>query len=311
MDMLIDCAIHRISHLLSSEKLILQGMNPGKAQFLGLNREALLRMGLGSPRRGWHYSPKDALDRAEADLQWLGRRGCHLLPLWGGSYPALLRQLYNPPFLLFCRSSPAVNLSEPVRHGSLFRQPAVAMVGTRRPSAAGERWARHLSREMAVRGVVIVSGLARGIDSMAHLGAVAASLQSVAVLGHGPDCLYPSSNIRLATEMLASGGCLISEYPPGTPPRAFRFPERNRIISGLSAGVLVLEAPEKSGALITAEFALEQGRDVLVWKPLLDSRRNAGGRALADSGAPAVSTADQLLAELSTDLLFPGGKCRS
>jgi DNA processing protein len=309
MRLLIELAIHRIPHLDSREKLILHGMSPDETAFRRLGSGGLRRLGLGRPRGGKTYDPGQALDGARADARWLEDPGHLYLPLWSPAYPRLLRQIYDPPFILFARCAPA--FADHIRSGRLFTAPALAVVGTRRPSAPGELWARQLSADLCDMGFTVVSGLARGIDAMAHGGAVAARGITAAVLGHGPDRIYPSMNARLARDMLATGGCLISEYPPGTPPSAFRFPQRNRIIAGLSAGVLVAEAPEKSGALITADFALEQGREVMVIAPLLASRLNAGGRSLREAGAPAVSDAAGIPPLLSPGLLFPDEECRS
>jgi DNA processing protein len=138
--------------------------------------------------------------------------------------------------------------------------------------------------------------LARGIDAFAHRGCVEALGKSVAVLACGLDRIYPRSNATLAGRLLESGGCVIGEYPPGEEPLKFRFPERNRIIAGLARSVVVIEAPEKSGALITADFALEQGKDLFVFSGTLDSPRGAGTKRLAFDGAPAVSSAREVLA---------------
>lgn len=304
MEQLIDCAIHRISFLGTEEKLILQGMNLGEDDFIRLDSYGLQCLGLGSRRRGRSYDPAGTLAAARSDLKWLNGPGRDILPVWHSGYPWLLRQLYNPPFLLFLRSN---GPSAP----EVFHKSAISVVGTRKPSAPGEIWAYQISADLSAMDVVIVSGLARGIDSMAHRGALSAGGLTVAVLGHGPDIIYPSANARLASDIVAAGGCLISEYPPGTPPRNFRFPERNRIISGLAAGVLMVEAPEKSGALITVDFALEQGREVVLLAQLQDSRRNDGGRVLADCGAPLADNAGEILKLLSPDLLFRDGECRN
>ncbi|MGI9255336.1 MAG: DNA-processing protein DprA, partial [Salinispira sp.] len=174
-------------------------------------------------------------------------------------------------------------------------------VGTRKPSGVGVSCARRVSRELSERGIVLVSGLARGIDSAAHRGAIDTGGCTIAVLGHGCDYIYPHAHFNLACEMLQNGGALVSEYPPGTRPAPFRFPERNRIISGMSEGLMLVEAPEKSGALITVDFALEQGRDVFVMPETLNSRRNEGGRQLYEHGAPAMDNAVEILRYLRGD----------
>ncbi len=305
---LIDCAIHRIGHLSTAEKLILQGMALTPANFEHLDRRKLLSLGLGSSRNGRTFDSRRALEQAHNDIKWSGAPGCHILPIWHSLYPWLLRQLYNPPYLLFVRSSPSG--PDPRSALKIFGLPAIAMVGTRRPSAAGDLWAYRLAEDLTASSLVIVSGLARGIDAAAHRGALRGGGLTVGVLGHGPDMVYPLSNSRLAAQIIMSGGCLVSEYPPGTQPMAFRFPERNRIISGLTAGLVMVEAPQKSGALISSDYALEQGREVIVLSQLLTSRRNDGGRMLKDCGAPVAGSAAEVIGYLSPDLLFPGEECR-
>lgn len=288
----IDLAIQRISHLRTGEKLILQGMNLSRADFLRLDQRALRSLGLGGPRGGDSYDPHKTLSLAEADMRWLSRPGTLALPLWNPDFPPLLRQLYDPPFVLFLRYLPG-NRPSPVENG-LFRLPTVALVGTRKPSAAGQALSFQLGGDIAAMGVLVVSGLARGIDAGAHGGCVERRGLTVAVLGHGPDRVYPAAHGPLARNILNAGGCLVSEFPPGTEPRPWHFPQRNRIISGLSSVLVVVEAPEKSGALISADFALEQGRDVVVIGQLLHSRLNAGGRALHECGAPALFNAGEI-----------------
>jgi DNA processing protein len=169
------------------------------------------------------------------------------------AYPPLLREIYDPPPLLFFRGS----LPNP-------EAPLAAIVGTRGPSPQAAAQAFDIARDLARSGISVVSGLALGIDAMAHRGNIEGGAPTVAVLGSGLDKVYPSSNRTLARRILETGGCLLSEYPPGTGPFKWNFPARNRIISGLSRGVLIVEAPEKSGALITARFALEHNRELWV-----------------------------------------------
>ncbi|MCL2609463.1 MAG: DNA-processing protein DprA, partial [Treponema sp.] len=173
---------------------------------------------------------------------------------WRSSlYPPLLREIYDPPAVLFFRG----RLPDAER-------PMVAVVGTRRPSPEAGRQAGIVSRELALGGIPTVSGLALGIDALAHRGCVEGGAATFAVLGSGADEVFPASNRPLARRVLESGGGLLSEYPPETAPTKWSFPQRNRIVAGLARGVLIVEAPEKSGALITARLALEQNRDVWV-----------------------------------------------
>ena len=176
-------------------------------------------------------------------------------------------------------------------------RPAVAIVGSRAGSPYALSIAEHLASDLAARGIAVVSGLARGVDSAAHRGALAAPGTTLAVLGSGVDIIYPSEHRALAAEIAASG-LIVSELAPGTPPQPQFFPRRNRIISGLARAVVVIEAGDKSGSLITARCALDQGRDVLAVPGNVLNGRNRGGHALLRDGAKIVETADDILEEL-------------
>lgn len=199
-------------------------------------------------------------------------------------YPPLLRELHEPPYAVFWRGT----LPDPV-------VPPVAIVGTRAPSGTGARCAERLGREFGEIGLPVVSGLARGIDAFAHRGTVLSRGCAIAVLACGLERIYPASNSVLAGKIMETGGCLAGEYLPGEQPLRFHFPQRNRLISGLARSVIVVEAPEKSGALITADFALEQGRDLFVVRETLASPRGSGSRALHEQGAIAVERARDVL----------------
>ena len=185
-----------------------------------------------------------------------------------------------------------------------FAAPAVAIVGSRAASAVALEMATRLSADLSRLGVVIVSGLARGVDSAAHRGALEEG-RTIAVLGSACDVIYPAEHAALASEIVARG-LLVSEYPPGTPPHRGRFPMRNRIISGLSRAVVVIEAHEKSGSLITARYALQQGREVMAVPGNPLSGRNRGGHALIRDGAKIVEDADDILDELGLAVAAPG-----
>lgn len=201
-------------------------------------------------------------------------------------YPALLAAIPDPPPMLWVRGRVDV-----------LSAPAVAIVGSRAATPYGMAMARQLSIELTAAGVVVVSGLARGVDSSAHVAAVSAGGRTVGVLGCGVDRVYPSEHKGLARDMEAAGA-VASEFPPGVPPLPHHFPLRNRIISGLSLAVVVVEAPEKSGALITASAAAEQGRDVMVVPGPALGGRNRGGHLLIRDGAKVVESANDILQEL-------------
>lgn len=200
-------------------------------------------------------------------------------------YPARLLTISDCPPLLWLRGGLEV-----------FDGPAVAIVGARSASVAGVETAERLAADLAARGVTVVSGLARGVDGAAHRGAVRAG-RTIAVMASGADRVYPSEHAGLARE-IAARGAVISEYAPGTVPLPFRFPQRNRVISGLSDAVVVVEASEKSGSLITASCALEQGRDVMAVPGSVLGGRNRGGHALIRDGAKIVECADDIVGEL-------------
>jgi DNA processing protein len=205
-------------------------------------------------------------------------------------YPPLLREIFDPPAFMYCRGP----LPNPER-------PAVALVGTRRPSAAASLQAYTLGREFARAGIAVISGLALGIDAFAHRGCLEGGGYTAAVLGSAVDEVYPASNRELARRILKAGGSLLSEYIPGTKPRKHFYPQRNRIISGLARATVVVEAPVGSGALYTAGFALEQGRDLFVASSSLASPLGEGARRLADEGCPVISSAADVLAEWGMD----------
>ncbi len=231
----------------------------------------------------------DALrSRALAALARGASRGIALVPWSDAAYPAALAAISDPPPVLWARGNLAA-----------LTRPAVAIVGSRSGSPYGLSVAERLAADLASRGLVVVSGLARGVDSAAHRGALAAANGStLAVLGSGVDVVYPAEHGDLARRIEADGAVL-SELVPGTPPRKPFFPLRNRVISGLSRAVLIVEAGQKSGSLITARCALEQGRDVLAVPGNVLSGRNRGGHALMRDGAKIVESADDILEELS------------
>jgi DNA processing protein len=218
-------------------------------------------------------------------VESLEKTGTRIIPLADRDYPPLLKAIHDPPALLYLR-------------GQLPPAEALAVVGSRRASGSGRRLTTDLCRELAARGIGIVSGLARGIDTAAHQGALDGAGYTVAVLGCGIDRIYPPENSLLFHRMLDQGGGILSEYPPGTPPLAGHFPGRNRIISGLSRGVAVIEAAEESGSLITADFALEQGREVFAVPGPVFSENSRGVNRLLKDGARLVTDAGDILSLL-------------
>lgn len=229
---------------------------------------------------------EDLQGQAEGDLRTMGIRGMDCVSFVSPRYPPLLRELYDPPALVFYRGV----LPDP-------EQVLAAVVGTRRPSSAAVSQAFDIGKALAGAGIPVVSGLALGIDAAAHRGNLEGGAPTVAVLGSSPDEVYPGSNRMLARRIVEQGGVILSEYPPGTGPMKWHFPARNRIIAGLARGTVIVEAPASSGALITAQFALDQGRDLWVASSGMRSPRGDGTRKLAGDGAKVISGATDILRE--------------
>jgi DNA processing protein len=230
-------------------------------------------------------------EKAVHEIEELERLGGEALTLADERYPILLRETYDPPIVIYVLG----NLR------AAFSQPAVAIVGSRRCSTYGRNVAEKLSRELAERGVTIVSGLARGIDSAAHRGALDGRGLTAGVMGTGLDAVYPKENRKLA-ERIVDKGVLITEFPLATPPVSQNFPFRNRVISGVSLGVMVVEGAERSGSLITARLAYEQGRDVFAVPGNITSAKSFGPNYLIKDGAKLVHTWRDVIEELPADM---------
>ena len=251
-------------------------------QWLGLN--LLARKNLAAYQHG-----KGPLVQAQqAVLQWLQLPDTHLLTLDHPDYPALLRSIPDPPPLLYVRGALDV-----------LHLPQIALVGSRKASRAGIQHAGDFASALARSGLVVTSGMAHGIDGAAHQASVQAGRPTIAVFGTGPDILYPARHRMLASEILTGGGAWVSELLPGTSPMAHNFPRRNRIISGLSAGVLVVEAAPRSGSLITARQALEQGREVFALPGALNNPLSQGCHALIREGAQLVASVEHIIEQLA------------
>lgn len=232
--------------------------------------------------------PADAIARS---LEWADQPGQTILTLADPGYPSALLEIADPPSLLYVRGNP-----------DLLNRRGLAMVGSRNATPQGAQTAENFARHLAARGLCIVSGLALGIDAAAHRGALAANGDTVAVIGTGADRIYPARNKDLALA-IAECGAIVSEFPLGTPAVAYNFPRRNRIISGLARGVLVVEAAPDSGSLITARLAAEQGREVFAIPGSIHSPVARGCHKLIKQGAKLVETASDVLEELGQDFL--------
>ncbi len=227
-----------------------------------------------------------AVDR---DLRTIEEKGITVIPLSSPDYPACLKNIYDPPIVLYVSGT----LLESDKH-------SIAIVGSRRATVYGRSVAERIAGDLAARGLTIISGGARGIDTAAHKGALASGGRTIAFLGCGIDVSYPAENKKLF-EAIADSGAVISEFPLGAAPEPWRFPPRNRLISGMSIGVLVCQSPEASGALITAGYAAEQGKDTYAVPGNVDDERNRGCHKLIQDGAKLVQDARDILHELGLD----------
>lgn len=275
--------INRLPSLRATERRILfdAALTPDQYRRVTITQIAEI---VGRRLRPRAFDRAEILLLAERDYRYL--QMSNIKAMLVEQMPFLLQKISDPPFLLFVR-------------GTLFSadEKMLAVVGTRRPSAAAVRAAFAVGAEMASEGLTLVSGLARGVDGSAMNGAVRDGGRVVAVLGNGIDHIYPRQHQQLAGRILEQGGAIVSEYSPGTEPLRYHFPARNRIISALSRAVLLIEAPQRSGALITAEYALEQGRDLFVHAVTVDqgaTATTAGGNALIANGARVISSVRQL-----------------
>lgn len=220
----------------------------------------------------------------EAEWKKLEDQKIKLLLLEDQEYPPLLKEIPHPPFGIYVKGE--INS---------LQKTAFAIVGTRKASTEGKEIAKFFASELSRNGLVIVSGLAFGIDSAAHEGCLLANGETIAVMGNGLGQIYPRYNEKLALKILSQSGAIISEYPIETPPLPYRFLERNRIISGLSCGVLVVEAPQKSGSLITARFALDQNREIFVVPGAIDNKNFEGSNKLIRAGGILTTSPEEIL----------------
>lgn len=267
-----------------SKLLLLEHFSSPEAIYYAQPEEIRLVEGISAPQAA--LLQEKSLEQAEGILHICAQKGLFLVTMADAAYPARLRNIYDPPILLYGKGKMPL----------FDEEAAIAMVGTRKCTPYGVRVSEMLGYELASQGALVVSGMARGIDSAAHRGALRAGGFVAAVLGGGVDVVYPAENRRLY-EDIAANGVLLSEYPPGAEPVGRHFPARNRIISGLSLATVVVEAPEKSGALITAAMAMEQGREVFAVPGPIDAPESRGCNDLIRDGAGLVSESWDILGE--------------
>jgi len=237
-----------------------------------------------------HHLQDSECQSIEKDITWLNHPEHYFIPFTDDRYPVRLKEIPEPPPVLFVKGNPETLSSI-----------QLGIVGSRNPSHTGKQNARMFAGKMAQLGITVTSGLASGIDYFSHAGALDHNGRTIAVLGNGPDLIYPRHHAGLA-ERIASDGAVISEFVPGTPPLAMNFPRRNRIISGLSVGILVVEAAHKSGSLITAKHALEQGREVFAVPGSIHNPLARGCHSLIKQGAKLVESYEDILEELNINI---------
>jgi len=230
---------------------------------------------------------------ADLIMDSINKSNIDIITIMDERYPEYLRNIYDPPMVLY------------VKGRVIPDEMAIAIVGSRKASSYGLQMAESIAYELASRGICVISGMARGVDTYAHRGALRAKSRTIAVLGCGTDVVYPSENGELA-DNISKSGALVSEYIPGTPPLQQNFPARNRIISGISTGVVVVEANERSGSLITANFALEQGREVFAVPGNVNSTTSRGANRLIREGAKIVTCLEDILEELRLAKAYKG-----
>ena len=230
---------------------------------------------------------------AREEMAKAAKAGINILSLDDALYPARLKEIYDPPIIIYVRGD-----------AGLLAKPGLAVVGTRHPTPYGSGMAERLACDLATQGLVIISGMARGVDTASHRGAITAKGKTIAVFGTGVDVIYPKENSRLSEQILALGGALVSEFPLGTFAAPQNFPIRNRILSGMSVGVLVVEAAEYSGTRITARLALEQNRDVFAVPGNVTNKNSWGPNTLIKQGAKLVATWEDVWEDLPPEVRF-------
>lgn len=279
-----------IKNLGPKRKLKLLELYQNPEKIYKLTKEELLKIeGIGEETvKNIIFSKNERL--LDYHIKYMKENNIDIIHIYGEDYPQILKQIYDPPISLYIKGNKEI-----------LNNKNIGIVGCRECTDYGKKAAKYFAYNLAKENINIVSGLAKGVDSYAHLGCLSTYKENqncgktIAVVGNGLDIIYPKENIELANEIIKSGGAIISEYPCGTKPDKMNFPARNRIISGISSGIIVVEAKEKSGTLITVDFALEQGRDVFVVPGNINSINSVGTNDLIKQGAKMVTTYKDVL----------------
>lgn len=267
-----------IKNLGSKKKRILLNKYKTPERIYNLNKQELINIkGIGEETANniLNESIKNCI---EEHIKYMEKNNIMIVNIEDKEYPKRLKEIYDPPISLYVKGDKKI-----------LNNNAIALIGCRKATEYGIKASKYFSYNLAKRGENIVSGLAKGIDSYAHIGAICGKGKTIAVVGNGLDSIYPKENIQIAEKILETGGAIISEYPLGTKPEKMNFPARNRIISGISNSVIVVEARKKSGTLITVDFALEQGRDIYVVPGNINSINSVGTNELLKQGAKPIT----------------------
>lgn len=222
--------------------------------------------------------------KMEEQYNYMQKKNIDIIPITDDRYPTQLKNIYDPPLYLYYKGN-----------HKILNHKSIAIIGCRQASEYGIKIAKYFAYHLSKQGFCIVSGLAKGIDTYAHIGTIYAKEKTIGVVGNGLDTVYPYENQKLADKIIQTDGCLISEYPIGTKPNKMNFPERNRIVSGLCDAIIVVEAQEKSGTLITVDFALEQGREVYVVPGNIDTKNSRGTNHLIKQGAKIITNYEDIM----------------
>lgn len=258
------------------QKLLESYKTPEKIYKL-TKKELIATNGIGEKMVENILKSKDE-DYLKKYILYMQKHNIDIININDENYPKILKEIYDPPISLYIKGNQ-----------NILNNTSVAIIGCRQASQYGIKVAKYFGYNLAKNEVNVVSGLAKGIDSYAHIGSICANGKTIAVIGNGIDTIYPKENINIANKILEKGGTIISEYPLGTKPEKMNFPARNRIISGISKSVIVVEAKEKSGTLLTVDFALEQGRDVYVVPGNINSINSIGTNELLKQGAKIIT----------------------
>ena len=258
------------------QKLLESYKTPEKIYKL-TKKELITTNGIGEKMVENILKSKDE-DYLKKYILYMQKHNIDIININDENYPKILKEIYDPPISLYIKGNK-----------NILNNTSVAIIGCRQASQYGIKVAKYFGYNLAKNEVNVVSGLAKGIDSYAHIGSICANGKTIAVIGNGIDTIYPKENINIANKILEKGGTIISEYPLGTKPEKMNFPARNRIISGISKSVIVVEAKEKSGTLLTVDFALEQGRDVYVVPGNINSINSIGTNELLKQGAKIIT----------------------